>query len=219
MEHRPIQKVDPLEAILAAQGGGLFEFSTYHVALSEIRHGAKRTCWMWYIWPSLAGVRQHRMPSMILSFAEHIKYLKHEILGPRLIQITEIAISQLGGKKNSIKKKRLFNGQLDSIKFHETCTAFAVAAMANNDKKAALVFAKSLEFYGGLNDTVVQVLQSNGHASVVDVYLERVEALISSTVRKPRIMDRLYYPKAKNQTLFSRASAPVEFHSDEQQEN
>jgi uncharacterized protein (DUF1810 family) len=178
MENWRFKKVDPLEAILAAQEGELFEdFSTYHGALSEIRHGAKRTCWMWYIWPSLAGVRQHRMSSMIISFAEHIKYLKHEVLGPRLIDITVIATSQLC---KNIKKERLFDGQLDSIKFHEACTAFAVAAIATNDEKAALVFVKALQFYGGLNGKVVQVLQSNGNASVVDVYFERVEALISS---------------------------------------
>jgi uncharacterized protein (DUF1810 family) len=200
-------KVDPLELILAAQEGTLFDndFSTYQDALSELRHGAKRTCWMWYIWPSLTGVRAHRMPFMILSFADHIAYLKHNVLGPRLIQCTKIAISQL---EKSITKECLFDGSLDSIKFHESCTAFAVAAMASNDQKAALVFAKAFAFYGGrLNAKVVQVLQSNEHC-VVDVYLEQVEALI-----RPR---KIPQTKQNQAPLFSHASAPVEFPSDEE---
>lgn len=174
-------KTSAIEAILAAQNGYLAGYPGYPVALSEIRRGRKCSCWMWYIWPSLAGVREHRMPHMILSFAESVAYVKHDVLGPRLLEITFYATSQL---RRGIKGEILFGWELDSIKFHEACTAFAVAAVANNDVDSALVFAQGITLYGGLNPKVVQVLKSKGNSSV-SVYLERVEKLAGGGIYRP----------------------------------
>jgi len=138
------------------------------------------------------------MPTMILTFAEIVKYLKHKVLGLRLLEITFLAVSQL---RRGIKGEVLFGWQLDSIKFHEACTAFAVAAVANNDENSALIFAQGISLYGGLNRKVVQVLKSKGHGSV-DIYLDRVVQLTqggkvlqanqTSRTTQHRIMENAY---------------------------
>jgi Protein of unknown function (DUF1810) len=81
-----------LESILEAQEGNLRDHPPYEQALAEIRGGAKRSCWMWYIWPSMQGFRIHGRPEMLLpSLEEAIEYLEHETLGERLVEITEAA--------------------------------------------------------------------------------------------------------------------------------
>ena len=153
----PTAPLDPLEVILAAQEGRVPFFAQYSVALREIgKFGAKRSCWMWYVWPSLRTVRRHRQPSMLLSFPQHAEYLRHEVLGPRLLNITAAANHQLSTRRSSMEL--LFGGSLDALKFHESCTAFAVAAVIIEDEEAASIFVESLQLCGGLNEKVVEAL-------------------------------------------------------------
>ena len=58
----------------------------YDQALSEIVGGHKRSHWMWYIFPQLAGLGVSAMSRQyaIHSLAEAEAYLRHPILGPRL---------------------------------------------------------------------------------------------------------------------------------------
>lgn len=162
-----VPRRDPLEVILAAQDGHSSaadrpawrqHLVDYSVAMHEIGTlGVKQSCWMWYIWPSLRTVRKHSMPSMLLSFPQHVKFLNHDVLGPRLLEITRAANHQLQ-KKRRITKERLFGGSLDALKFHETCTVFAVAAASIEDEEACSIFSESLQLCGGLNEKVVEVL-------------------------------------------------------------
>ena len=39
------------------------EGGTYHRALAELRAGAKRSHWMWFVFPQLAGLGHSRMSS------------------------------------------------------------------------------------------------------------------------------------------------------------
>lgn len=151
-----------LERILAAQQGKLFanhQMPLYSDALSEIRRGRKSSCWMWYIWPSLKAVRKHRMPNLLLAdLAEAQEYLRHKTLGSRLVHITNRANERLD---SGVPNRVLFGGGLDSMKFHESCTVFAVAALANGDEKSAAVFAKAVAFYGSINAAAVRALLDN----------------------------------------------------------
>jgi uncharacterized protein (DUF1810 family) len=155
---------DALAAILDAQNGGHPYYPPYEHALAEIRRGAKRSCWMWYIWPSMEGIRSHRMPHMILpSLHWAVEYLNHEILRERLIEITTAAHDVLSsGRSTTI---RLFDGELDSTKVHEACTFFALAAVAANNRHAddATVFIQLVQHhFGGLNDTVMTHFHNDG---------------------------------------------------------
>jgi uncharacterized protein (DUF1810 family) len=56
----------------------------YDQAIREIRHGRKRSHWMWYIFPQFEGLgfsatSQHYA---IKSIAEAEAYLRHPVLGP-----------------------------------------------------------------------------------------------------------------------------------------
>src|SRR3546814_13469235 len=59
----------------------------YARALDEIRRGAKRTHWMWFIFPQLAGFGRSAMAQRyaIASLEEARAYLAHPLLGARYI--------------------------------------------------------------------------------------------------------------------------------------
>ena len=66
----------------------------YDQALSEIRRGRKQSHWMWYIFPQFDGLgfsATSRRYS-IKSLAEAEAYLRHPVLGPRLIECAEAAL-------------------------------------------------------------------------------------------------------------------------------
>ena len=71
--------VDPfeLERFVKAQAG------SYELALDEIRRGAKRGHWMWYIFPQLEGLGSSPMAQRyaIRSLDEARAYLDHPVLG------------------------------------------------------------------------------------------------------------------------------------------
>jgi uncharacterized protein (DUF1810 family) len=67
---------------------------SYDQALAEIRRGAKRSHWMWFIFPQFAGLgfsptSQHYA---IKSLSEARAYLEHPMLGPRLLECMSAAI-------------------------------------------------------------------------------------------------------------------------------
>jgi uncharacterized protein (DUF1810 family) len=72
--------MDPLQHFLDAQA------PAYDTALAELRAGMKRTHWMWFIFPQLAGLgtsppaQRFAIPSM----REAERYLAHPVLGGRL---------------------------------------------------------------------------------------------------------------------------------------
>ena len=71
----------------------------YPRALAEIQSGQKRSHWMWFIFPQLAGlgVSATSQRYAIKSAAEAKAYLRHPVLGPRLKECTE-ALLQLEGR-------------------------------------------------------------------------------------------------------------------------
>lgn len=69
-----------LERFVAAQEG------VYPAALAELRAGAKRTHWMWFVFPQIAGLGHSAMAQLyaVKSRAEARSYLAHPVLGARL---------------------------------------------------------------------------------------------------------------------------------------
>jgi uncharacterized protein (DUF1810 family) len=117
--------------------------STYARALSELRQGAKRSHWMWYIFPQLRGLGQSAMSHKygIASMEEAHAYLAHPLLGPRLIECTELALNA-----NAASAAAIFPFP-DDLKFHSSMTLFAQAGTE------ARVFSAALEkYYGGEPD-------------------------------------------------------------------
>jgi uncharacterized protein (DUF1810 family) len=107
-----------LERFVEAQAG------VYERACVELGSGRKRTHWMWFIFPQIAGLGSSPMAVeyAISGMEEARAYLAHEVLGARLKRITGIVLGVEGRGVGEIF------GYPDDLKFHSSMTLFALAA-------------------------------------------------------------------------------------------
>jgi uncharacterized protein (DUF1810 family) len=93
----------------------------YEQALLEIRSGRKRSHWMWYIFPQFEGLgfSSTSRRYAIKSVAEAETYLKHPVLGPRLVECAEAALAIEGRTAAEIF------GSPDDMKLRSCATLFA----------------------------------------------------------------------------------------------
>jgi len=93
-------------------------------ALAELRQGRKRSHWMWFTFPQIAGLGHSTMAQYyaIASLDEAHAYLAHPLLGPRLQQCTQAVLDVKGRSVHEIF------GSPDDLKFHSSMTLFAQAA-------------------------------------------------------------------------------------------
>ncbi len=96
----------------------------YATVLKELRAGHKRTHWMWFIFPQLAGLGHSEMARRyaIRSGDEAAAYLEHPVLGARLRECATI-VDTLEGRTVA----EIF-GHPDDLKFHSSMTLFADVA-------------------------------------------------------------------------------------------
>ena len=126
---------------------------TYERALVELSHGAKRTHWMWFVFPQVAGLGQssNSQRYAISSLDEARAYLQHPVLGPRLIECTRV-VAALDGTARSIF------GAIDEQKLQSSMTLFAQAAPEET------AFTQVLEhfFDGHADAATVRLLDAHG---------------------------------------------------------
>jgi uncharacterized protein (DUF1810 family) len=69
--------------------------SDYAIALSEVKDGKKRSHWMWYIFPQITGLGFSETSKFysLKNLHEADEYLKHPVLGPRLIEISNALLN------------------------------------------------------------------------------------------------------------------------------
>jgi uncharacterized protein (DUF1810 family) len=93
----------------------------YARALAEIRAGRKRSHWMWYIFPQYDGLGFSSMAQRyaIKSVAEAEAYLRHPVLGPRLVECVEAVVGVEGKSASAIF------GSPDDLKLRSSATLFA----------------------------------------------------------------------------------------------
>lgn len=62
----------------------------YHIALTEIKGGYKRSHWMWCIFPQIAGLGYSEMTKRfaIKDLSEAAAYLEQPLLGPRPMEVS-----------------------------------------------------------------------------------------------------------------------------------
>ena len=96
--------------------------SSYDAALREICAGQKRSHWIWYIFPQIAGLgfsstsRYYALQSL----DEAKEYLENETLKARLIEISEALLSH-------DKDARSIMGSPDDMKLRSCMTLFQAA--------------------------------------------------------------------------------------------
>ena len=130
-----------LERFVKAQGG------IYPVALAELRAGQKRSHWMWFVFPQLAGLGSSPTAETyaIRSLAEARAYLAHPVLGPRLVECVQTV--------NAVRERSAGDifGYPDELKFRSSLTLFHQAA----DAEAKAPFQRVLDkYFGGEGDRV-----------------------------------------------------------------
>jgi uncharacterized protein (DUF1810 family) len=116
--------------------------SVYQRVVAELSGGRKQSHWMWFIFPQLAGLGFSEMAQRyaIASYDEAIAYLKHDILGPRLLECTALVNAVEG------RTIREILGSPDDLKFHSSMTLFATVS---SDPAFPAAIAK---YYGGVAD-------------------------------------------------------------------
>ena len=125
------------------------EGATFQRALGELRAGRKRSHWMWFVFPQIAGLGQTPTSRKyaISSLDEARAYLAHPVLGPRLIDAARIVAELERGTAEEI-----FGG-IDAMKLRSSMTLFAYADSANP------IFGQVLEgYFGGVADEATERL-------------------------------------------------------------
>lgn len=107
-----------LERFVEAQAHG------YPAALAEVRAGRKRTHWMWFVFPQIAGLGHSAMAQnyAISGIGEARAYLAHEILGDRLREISSALLALPTPDPEAVF------GPIDAVKLRSSMTLFAHAA-------------------------------------------------------------------------------------------
>jgi len=122
----------------------------YPGALAEIRRGAKRSHWMWYIFPQLAGLG-HSATAVhfaIRSADEALAYLDHPVLGPRYLECVT-ALQDL-----AISNPVAVFGEIDAMKLRSSLTLFEAV-------RPSALLAAALDRWFGQRDAVTLRLLSN----------------------------------------------------------
>ena len=110
---------DDLQRFLDAQK------DTHDAALAELRAGKKRSHWMWFVFPQLRGLGSSHNATFygIDDRDEAIRYLAHDVLGPRLLACCDAVLHHRDQSAHTIL------GSPDDLKLRSSMTLFeAIAA-------------------------------------------------------------------------------------------
>ena len=113
-----MEKSPELDRFVTAQHG------VFEGALAEIRRGAKRSHWMWFVFPQLHGLGRSATAQhyAIRSIDEARAYLAHPLLGARLRECVA-ALQDLSGTD----AEAVF-GPVDAMKLRSSLTLFCEAS-------------------------------------------------------------------------------------------
>ena len=113
--------------------------AVYERVCAELRAGDKRSHWMWFIFPQLAGLGHSPMARRyaISSLAEARAYLEHPLLGARLEECTRLV--------NAVEGRSILQifGPPDDMKFRSSMTLFSRATAHD------AIFREALDKYFG----------------------------------------------------------------------
>ena len=138
-----------LQRFVAAQD----QAGTYAAAVQELRAGRKRGHWMWFVFPQIAGLGQSPTSRRyaISSLDEARAYLAHPVLGPRLLECTNIL-----GELEGDSAEDVFGG-IDAMKLRSSMTLFAHADPVRPEFKTVLD-----AYFGGAPDPATERLLEAG---------------------------------------------------------
>lgn len=125
----------------------------YKTALQEIQSGQKRSCWMWFIFPQIAGLGYSETARYyaIKDMDEAKEFMEDDTLGSNLIEISQELL-----KVDSDEAEEVM-GWPDDLKLRSSMTLFALA------KPECEVFQKVLDkfFEGEMDQKTIEILGVN----------------------------------------------------------
>jgi len=120
-------------------------------AVAELRSGAKRSHWMWFVFPQIMGLGTSAtaVRFAIKNRAEARQYLEHPVLGTRLRRCAELLLAIEGRTASEIF------GYPDDLKLKSSMTLFASVAETDS------VFVRILEkyFHGERDSRTLHMLE------------------------------------------------------------
>jgi uncharacterized protein (DUF1810 family) len=149
-----------LSRFLDAQDAG----GTYARALAELRAGAKRSHWMWFVFPQVRGLGSSAMAERyaIGSLDEARAYWEHPILGARLREcLAALAALPTAAATTSPTTAADVFGAVDAMKLRSSLTLFHRAAPGDE----ALAQALSRWFGGVADERTDAILSASGAIS------------------------------------------------------
>jgi len=115
----------------------------YAQVRDELRAGDKRSHWMWFVFPQIAGLGRSPMARQyaVADRSEAEAYLRHDILGPRLAECTDIMLGWAGRRS-----AEAVLGTIDAMKLRSCMTLFEAAGGGER-------FARAIDsFFAGQRD-------------------------------------------------------------------
>lgn len=138
-----------LHRFIEAQNG------IYEQALAELKTGRKRSHWMWFIFPQIAGLGTSSMAEKyaIRSAEEASAYLSDPILGSRLLRCVEAILDINDRSAHDIM------GAPDDLKLRSSMTLFAAVSDHGSP------FHKAIErFYDGkFDERTISILSAGNN--------------------------------------------------------
>jgi uncharacterized protein (DUF1810 family) len=115
-----------LDRFRSAQARSVDGFDT---ALAELKAGRKRSHWIWYIFPQLAGLGSSAMAVRygLRGAAEAMDYLRDATLRGRLLALTNTLVTQLHGRPAPALRE-LMGSEIDALKLVSSMTLFGEVA-------------------------------------------------------------------------------------------
>ncbi len=113
------------------------QMTTYEGAMLELARGRKDSHWIWYVFPQIEGLGRSDTAKLysIKSLEEGKAYLRHPLLGPRLIEACEIILSLKDVSMDEVM------GFPDDLKLLSSMTLFETLSDSNS------IFTKMIELY------------------------------------------------------------------------
>ena len=123
----------------------------YRIALQEIKSGRKRSHWMWFIFPQIAGLGYSETARYyaIKDMDEAKAYMEDYTLSSNLIEISQALLDVDSDDATAVM------GWPDDLKLKSSMTLFALA------KPECEVFQKVLDkfFQGEMDQKTIEILQ------------------------------------------------------------
>ena len=128
-----------LDRFIQAQDSG-----AYAQAIAELQAGAKRSHWIWFVFPQLAGLGSSPMAETygLRGAEEATAYLQHPVLRERLLAAMKPVVA------SATPLPTLMGSQIDALKLVSSMTLFREIARRLDDKEVATAAGAILEAAG-----------------------------------------------------------------------